>query len=89
MQMEDGGWAYSPRWQPPGMMPNVGNLPGMNSTATMTCAGLLALAITDGATLELLEEKKVKAPAPDLSADKNLRRGLGGSQQRYRRPQGH
>jgi hypothetical protein len=75
MQMEDGGWTYMPRWQPAGM-PNIGNPLGTNSTATMTCAGLLALAITDGATLELSQEEKTKRPKLDLNKDIKLRRGL-------------
>lgn len=75
-QMEDGGWTYMPMPRPPGMPANMPLPPGMGSTATMTCAGLLALAITDGATLEIAREKKVKDKAPDISQDKELKKGL-------------
>lgn len=69
-QLEDGGWTYSPVLQQTPL------LAGMGSTASMTCAGLLALAITDGATLEDVRERKPDAPLPDISQDKHLRRGL-------------
>jgi hypothetical protein len=73
-QMEDGGWTYSgmPRGgpaMPPAMM-------GMGTTASMTCAGLLALAIVDGATLELIKDRKPEKAPPDISKDKHLMKGL-------------
>ncbi len=74
MQMEDGGWPYIPR---PGGMPAFAPLGiGMGSTPSMTCAGLLALAIADGATLEQLRQRKPDDKLPDISKDKNLSRGL-------------
>jgi hypothetical protein len=74
MQMEDGGWAYEQR--PMGMPANVPLPPGMGSTPSMTCAGLIALAIADGATLEITRKRKPDAKPPDISNDKNLMRGL-------------
>jgi HEAT repeat protein/prenyltransferase/squalene oxidase-like repeat protein len=74
MQREDGGWAYSDR-QP--VMPAFA--PGgldEGSTPSMTCAGLIALAIADGATLERARERKPDAKLPDISKDKNLSKGL-------------
>jgi hypothetical protein len=73
-QQPDGGWSYQ------GMpMPELRGLvmPGMmDSTASMTCAGLLALAIVDGATLEYNRENKPKAKELDISKDQNLNKGL-------------
>ncbi len=74
MQLEDGGWPYNPR---PGGMPAFVPLPkGLGSTPSMTCAGLLALAIADGATLERARQRKSDAKLPDISKDKNLSKGL-------------
>jgi hypothetical protein len=70
-QLEDGGWMYMPSFQPAGPLPA-----GMGSTATMTCAGLLALAIVDGATLELAKERKPDAKPPDVGKDPHLLKGL-------------
>ncbi|MGH7169044.1 MAG: HEAT repeat domain-containing protein, partial [Gemmataceae bacterium] len=76
-QMEDGGWTYTPM-PPPLNFPDrpMRIPPGMGATASMTCAGLLALAIADGATLEYLREHKPNAKLPDLSKDKHLNKGL-------------
>ena len=73
--MEDGGWSYTPMIPHPGM-PGPIAMPGMGSTASMTCAGLLGLAIADGATVEYVREHKPDAKVPDLSDDKHLTRGL-------------
>lgn len=73
-QMQDGGWSYIPALNPGVMMPNLGNLPGVNSTATMTCAGVLCLAIADAAALELLQEEKKSTS--DFKENQNLRRAL-------------
>jgi hypothetical protein len=62
-QMEDGGWSYM-------------SVPGMGSTPAMTCAGLIALAIADGAVLEDARQRKPNAKLPDISKDKELKRGL-------------
>jgi hypothetical protein len=77
-QLEDGGWQYVRANPPPGMPEHMraAALRAMGSTAAMTCAGVLALAIADGATLEYLREHKPDAKAPDISQDKNLNRGL-------------
>jgi len=77
-QMEDGGWTYTPipmamPAAPPGV-PMAMMRPG--ATASMTCAGLLGIAIADGATLEILKDRKPDKPLPDLSKDKNLTKGL-------------
>jgi hypothetical protein len=76
-QLPDGGWSYTPIQQ---MMPQqpilAGHMPGMGSTATMTCAGLLGLAVADGAVLEMIREKKPGAKPRDVSKDQNLTRGL-------------
>jgi hypothetical protein len=71
-QALDGGWTYMPSFPQPGGPPN----PGGASTASMTCAGLLALAIVDGATLEYIKEKKPDAKVPDISKDVHLIGGL-------------
>ncbi|HTU22542.1 MAG TPA: HEAT repeat domain-containing protein [Gemmataceae bacterium] len=77
-QLKDGGWTYTPIFQQPEMpqMPGIMMMPGMGSTASMTCAGLLGLAIADGATLEYAREHKPDAKLPDLSEDKHLQQGL-------------
>jgi hypothetical protein len=71
-QMEDGGWAYITMPRPPGAP----MFPGMGSTPAMTCAGLIALAIADGAVLERARERKPDAKLPDISQDKELEKGL-------------
>ncbi|HEY7327848.1 MAG TPA: HEAT repeat domain-containing protein [Gemmataceae bacterium] len=73
-QMEDGGWTYVGRL--PGMPGQARMYPGMGSTPSMTCAGLLALAIADGATLEHFRKRKPDAKLPDISKDKHLQKGL-------------
>jgi hypothetical protein len=74
-QMDDGGWSYN-GLRPGPSMPMMAGMPGLGSTASMTCAGLLTLAIADGATLEYLKERKPDAKLPDISADKHLLKGL-------------
>jgi hypothetical protein len=68
-QNADGGWGYLP----PGMgMPRM-----VSSTASMTCAGLLGLAVSHGSVLETARERKSGAkPARDLTKDSEVRRGL-------------
>jgi hypothetical protein len=101
-QMDDGGWAYAANFFRPPMgwagagAPVRGDRPmmlppGMGSMASMTCAGLMCLAIADGATMEIAQERKEAAKegketakerktrpkaAPDVSKDKNLLKGL-------------
>jgi hypothetical protein len=74
-QMDDGGWTYTPMLRPPDRPGNM-VMPGIGSSASMTCAGLLGLAIADGATLEYIREHKPDAKLPDLSQDQNLNKGL-------------
>jgi hypothetical protein len=77
-QMEDGGWAYVLMPIGPSAvavdMPVMGS--NIGSTGSMTCAGILSLAITDGATLEYYRENKPKDKVPDISKDKNLAKAL-------------
>jgi hypothetical protein len=76
-QMEDGGWTYMGMGRPPGMPAQAQfRMPGMGSTPAMTCAGLIALAIADGATLDRARKRKPDAKLPDISDDKNLKQGL-------------
>jgi len=78
-QQADGGWSYVKMTVPPemaAMMPQMPGMPGMGSTASMTCAGLLGLAIADGATLEYLKEHKPGLKLPDVGKDENLNKGL-------------
>jgi hypothetical protein len=74
-QQEDGGWSYIGMPMIPQMPGLV--MPGMGSdgTASMTCAGVLALAIVDGATLEYNRERKSKDKV-DISQDQHLNKGL-------------
>lgn len=74
-QMEDGGWSYSPMFRGGVGMPALA-LFNMGSSAAMTCAGLLALAICDGATLEIVAKRNPDAKLPDVSKDQHLNRGL-------------
>jgi hypothetical protein len=71
-QMEDGGWTYMTFFRPAGAP----MFPGMSSTPAMTCAGLIALAIADGAVLEDARKRKPDAKLPDISKDKELMKGL-------------
>jgi hypothetical protein len=74
-QGADGGWTYMPSFQAAG----AGVVPmaqDTGSTASMTCAGLLALAIVDGATLEFAKERKPDKKAPDVANDRHLLKGL-------------
>ena len=52
-------------------------MPGMSSgTATMTCAGVLGLAVGTGAAVELKNAKGGKADSADVSKDVSLKAGL-------------
>lgn len=75
-QLEDGGWTYVPMPRMPGMPAHAVMPFGMGSTAAMTCAGLIALAIADGATLDGIQKRKPDAKLPDISKDENLNKGL-------------
>jgi hypothetical protein len=63
-QNADGGWPYMVSDPPP------------ESTPSMTCAGLLGLAIGDGSILELAREKRAGRPPIDVNKDPHLRKGL-------------
>ncbi|HEY7314193.1 MAG TPA: hypothetical protein VH643_32880 [Gemmataceae bacterium] len=74
-QLADGGWPY--HVMPIALGAPAGRMYGPGSSASMTCAGLLALAIVDGATLELIKERKPEGKTlPDISKDKNLMKAL-------------
>jgi hypothetical protein len=60
-QNADGGWSYSPTW-------------GGGSTASMTCAGLLGLAVAHGSTAEAALEKGKAAVEP--AKDRVMKAGL-------------
>ena len=63
-QKADGGWAYMPE----------GSLSDQ-STATMTCAGLLGVAIDFGSKAEVIREKGARLKL-NVAGDEALRRGL-------------
>lgn len=65
-QNADGGWNYTPN------LAAVTN----SSTATMTCAGVMALAVGRGADVEIKKAAGGKADSADVSKDPNLRAGL-------------
>jgi hypothetical protein len=70
-QHADGGWGYFDS-QEEAMH---GRMAG--STASMTCAGLLGLAVADGNYSEAIREKKPGGKyTRDINKDTNLRRGL-------------
>lgn len=69
-QHSDGSWSYF------GPDMRVGG-PMSRSTASMTCAGLLGLAIADGKAFEKSQEGRSGAkPAPESSRDRQLKKGL-------------
>jgi hypothetical protein len=65
-QGADGGWDYA----------SSGTTLVNSTSATMTCAGLLGLAVGHGNVAEVIEEKKLKRNVPDPAKDANLRAGL-------------
>jgi hypothetical protein len=73
-QNADGGWGYLVR-----LAPQQGNAPAVvgRSATSMTCAGLLCLAVADASILEVGRERKPDGkPARDLNKDPHLIRGL-------------
>ncbi len=64
-QNADGGWGYSS-----------GHHNKDSSTATMTCAGVLALAVGHGLAAARAQEKDPKAHPANLRGDRNLQAGL-------------
>jgi hypothetical protein len=69
-QQGDGGWGYfDANMRVRGPM--------TRSTASMTCAGLLALAVANGETSEKVRERKPGGKPPrDISKDSQVRKGL-------------
>jgi hypothetical protein len=69
-QHGEGGWGYfDPSMRARGLMGR--------STASMTCAGLLGLAVADGETSEKVRERKPGAKAPrDINKDPQVHKGL-------------
>lgn len=69
-QKGDGGWGYfDPNMRAPGPM--------SGSTASMTCAGLLGLAVADGERTERIRERNPSGKPPrDLGKDPQVRKGL-------------
>ncbi|MGH7171265.1 MAG: hypothetical protein ACRELG_13385, partial [Gemmataceae bacterium] len=88
-QHADGGWSYFDS-----SMGSVG--PMRHSSASMTCAGLIGLAVADGHASETRRARKPTAKAArDSKMDANLRKGLlalsmaiGQPQENARRPRG-
>jgi hypothetical protein len=74
-QNEDGGWPYRIIQRPPNVPVNAMPM-GFRSTASMTCAGLICLAVSDASILEVGRERKPDAKPRDLSKDPVLTRGL-------------
>jgi hypothetical protein len=86
-QHTDGGWGYMSI--PPGTsLPAAAVAAGLTSTATMTCSGLLALAVGQGASLDLKKVKDPKAEQADISKDNRLTRGLTALATAVSRPTG-
>jgi hypothetical protein len=76
-QMQDGTWTYTILAPPPGAPEMMIQMHmKMSASAAMTCAGVMVLAIADGATLEYVKDRKPEAKLPDVSKDDNLKRGL-------------
>jgi hypothetical protein len=77
-QNADGGWPYMPSTLPVPVVPRgpipAGGMEMIGSTATMTCAGLLGLAVAQGSATDAAVE--AGKPAPDLTNDRNVKRGL-------------
>jgi hypothetical protein len=69
-QHGDGGWGYfDPKMRVSGPMGR--------STASMTCAGLLGLAVADGQVTESARERNPRAKPPrDINKDAQVRKGL-------------
>jgi hypothetical protein len=76
-QNSDGGWSYTPMLAvlPP---PGVRMRPGMGSTATMTCAGILGLAVGHGGAIDLkrAKDKDGKVKPRDITKDVRLMAAL-------------
>jgi hypothetical protein len=74
LQLANGAWAYK---RPPGMGALMSRNPRHMGTGAMTCAGLLGLAVGQGAVQERRQARDPKAKKPlKLSKDRSLRDGL-------------
>jgi hypothetical protein len=71
-QNADGGWSYFYMAAGPGPVAVIHD----GSSAAMTCAGLLGLAVGQGAAQEAAVQKDPKAKPRDLGRDVNIRAGL-------------
>jgi hypothetical protein len=74
-QGREGGWPYMSMTRPAGLPPGAPT-PGMPSSATMTCAGLLGLAVVHGATAEAVRERKPRGKPLAIDKDEVMTRGL-------------
>jgi hypothetical protein len=74
-QNNDGSWGYA-TVSGPGPAPVIMQAPGMGRTASMTCAGLLGLAVGHGASLDVRRAKDPKAEPVDVTRDRNVKAGL-------------
>jgi hypothetical protein len=72
IQFPDGGWAYYDIPPSPAARPGYLETP----TATMTCAGILGLAVAHGVVAEARRDGGPRRPTIDVSKDLQLRRGL-------------
>ncbi len=80
-QQADGGWGYFDPGTAMGML--------AHSTASMTCAGLLGLAVADGKISETAREKKRDGKAErDINKDPHFRKGLLALSTAIGQPQG-
>ncbi len=75
-QSEDGGWPYRVMPRSPNMPPAALPYIGFRSTASMTCAGLICLAVSDASKMEMAKDRKAEAKVLDPSKDRVLTRGL-------------
>jgi hypothetical protein len=76
-QNSDGTWCYTNS----GPIPTPAAMPdgvpyGAKGTATMTCAGLLGLAVGHGASLDIKKAKNPKLESTDISKDKAIKLGF-------------
>jgi hypothetical protein len=83
-QAPDGAWGYidmgglggGPGYIIPPGAPGGSNMTSSGGTASMTCAGLLGLAVGHGASLDIRKKKNPKLESTDVSKDDSIKRGL-------------
>jgi hypothetical protein len=71
-QFDNGGWGYT--FRPPSGMGTMG--PMFEPTASMTCAGLLGLAVGHGAALDIKKQKNPELESTDVSKDERIKAGF-------------